>query len=376
MTRKISASPIMILHRLLLPWLIAAPIGLSPLPAFGQAAGAQGENFLYRVQSGDTLIGLAGRYTQKPANWAALQTLNNVQDPAQLPIGHTVKIPFALIPETPADASITHLAGQATLNGQPLGAATQVAEGNTLVTGPGGFVTLKLNDGSVLTMPSSSRLTMTRLRAFKGTGLTDSIIHVGEGSLESSVAPKETGVGRFEVRTPLSITGVRGTRLRVHVSAQGAQSEVIKGQAHINSALQAADATLRANQGTAVNTQGKILGVRALLPAPDLPAPSRSPAGGWGMAFAPIPGAASYLVRVSTDDAGTNLISRQQFPAPRVTFNASGPGNYYVAVRAIDTDGIEGNDATQTFLGVPVLNTSGGMAVLSGFGEPIQLTDY
>ena len=59
------------------------------------------------------------------------------------------------------------------------------------------------------------------MRQFEGTGLTDSVVRVQRGSVESSVAPEGQGVGR-EIRTPVAVTGVRGTRFRVQSGSGGA----------------------------------------------------------------------------------------------------------------------------------------------------------
>src|SRR3546814_3121055 len=72
-----------------------------------------------------------------------------------------------------------------------------------------------------------------RLRQFEGNSLTDSILRVQRGVVDSNVAPAGQGVGRFEVRTPVAVTGVRGTRFRVQAGAQGARSEVIEGSVRL-----------------------------------------------------------------------------------------------------------------------------------------------
>jgi hypothetical protein len=363
------------LQRLLLPPVIAL-LGALPAAALAQAAGAQGNDFLYRVQKDDTLIGVSTRYTLTPNNWQTLQQLNHIADPTRLSIGKVLHIPFALIPETASTADVTHVSGLVRTGSQALAEGRKLGEGSVVSTGSDGFATLKLDDTSVLTVPASSTLTIERLRTFKGTGLIDSVITLGKGGLESTVAPRHTGVGRFEVHTPISITGVRGTHLRVRNGARGAQSEVVQGQALVASPRQDKTATLHADQGTAVAPDGRILAVRKLLPAPALPKPARGGASGWRMAFPPVPGASAYLVRVASDPATTQLVSTQTFTKPDVTFNAPGAGTFYVAVRAIDPDGIEGNDAVQSFPGTPVLHSADGLPVLSGFGHPILLSDF
>jgi len=356
-------------------FMAAAAFGLSSSAAFAQASGAKGEDFLYRVMQGDTLGDLATRFTSGPSNWTTLQTLNNVQDDTRMPIGLLLRIPFPLIPELPARAEVSHVAGRVSVDGEPLKVSASVAEGQTVRTQADGFATLRLADGSVLSVPASSSLIMKRLRVFKGTGLTDSIIEMQSGSLESEVAPEKNGVGRFEVQTPVSVTGVRGTRLRVHVSPQeGSRSEVLQGRAGVD-ATHSPEAVLRDRQGVAVDVRGESSGVRDLLPAPDLPVPVRG-GSGWVMSFPAVAGAHGYLVRVASDPDGANLVSGKVFPDPDVQFAASGAGTYYVFVRALDSEGLGGVDARQSFQGAFVLQDSSGASVSSGFGHPILVANY
>ncbi|MCC2596037.1 FecR domain-containing protein [Pusillimonas sp. MFBS29] len=359
-------------HYALLAFALTTSLFAAIVPA--QPSGAQGENFVHRIMKDDTLIVLSERYTDNSENWRTLQTLNAIADPTLLPIGLELRIPFALIPEQPAQARVTHVHGTAANGTQRLAVDDVLQEGDSVTTQDTGFVTLTLADGSALTVPPSSTLQLERLRAFKGTGLTDTISTLNDGSLESKVAPQGTGVGRFEIRTPVSITGVRGTQLRVHVNPQGSQSEVLEGVAGLNS-QQAESTRLRQGQGAAVNAGGQLQPVRKLLPAPTLAAPERGGAG-WQVAFAPLPGAVSYQVQVAGDPAGTRIFSSQRFDAPPVTFRAPGAGTYYVKVRGIDADGLNGADAMQPFLGRAVLISSNGMPVSTSYDLLVTLTDY
>src|SRR3546814_800156 len=255
------------LWRLAATLVLAACAGLFTPAVLAQPAGAQGDNFIYRVMKDDTLIMLSSRFTDSTGHWRTLQTLNTVDDPTRLPIGLELKIPFALIPELPAQARVVHVTGTAHSGQKRLAVGDQLAEGATVTTQASGFATLALADGSTLTVPAQSSLNLERLRVFKGTGLTDTISTLNNGSLESQVAPQGAGVGRFEIRSPVSITGVRGTQLRVHVNVQGSRSEVLEGVAGLNS-QQAESTRLRQGQGAAVNRSGELQPVRPLLPAP------------------------------------------------------------------------------------------------------------
>lgn len=347
---------------------------LFTLPSLAQPSGAQGDNFIYRVMRGDTLIALSTRFTDSASHWQTLQTLNQVQETTELPVGLELKIPFVLIPEIPAQAQVEHVAGRAQVNQDTVVVGQQLNEGDIIRTSANGFVTMVLSDGSALTVPAQSALRLDRLRTFKGTGLTDTIFTLQDGSLESQVAPQGSGVGRFEIRTPVSITGVRGTQLRVHANEQGAQSEVLSGAAGL-SAGHAQSARLRPGQGAAVSTSGQLLGVKTLLPAPQLAPPVRDGAQ-WRTHFAPLAGAASYLVRVAGDPEGTQLFSSERTQDNAVSFRAPGSGTYYVMVRGIDTSGLNGADAIVPFLGPAALQASDGSPIVTAFGQLVVLTDY
>lgn len=348
-------------------------------PAFSQPAGSLDGDFIYRVRHGDTLIDLAVDYTRNPANWSRLQTLNQIDSPERLPVGRELRIPLSMIPVREAQAQVVHVSGQAGLNGKPLQAGEAVKEGSTVNTAPGGFVTLELADGSKLTLPSDGSAELTRLRQFEGTGLTDSVISVQRGSVESSVAPGGKGVGRFEIRTPVAVTGVRGTRFRVQSGAQGIQSEVLEGsvrlQAHAPGSAPGRPVAVAEGYGAAVGADGSVSGVRPLLKAPELGDPERA-GGGWTTAFPGVAGAHAYLVRVSRDAEGALPVSSASFPSNEIRFTAPGPGTFYVSVRAVDSLGLHGRVAVRSFEGANALMTSFGFGVNSGSGVPVTLTDY
>lgn len=349
-------------------------------PARSQPAGALGDDFIYRVRQGDTLIDLATRYTRNQANWSHLQTLNQVVTPELLPIGQELRIPLSMIPERAASARVLHVSGQASIDGKSLRAGDTVAEGSTVATDSNGFVTLELADGSKLTLPAGGTLELMRLRQFEGTELTDSVVQVQRGSVESSVAPAGEGVGRFEVRTPVAVTGVRGTRFRVQSGAQGARSEVLEGsvrlQPHAPGDRPAKPVAVAKGYGAAVGADGVVSGMRALLAAPRLGEPVRAGGGAWTADVSPVAGAQSYLVRVSRDADGTLPVSSASFPSNDIRFSAPGPGTYYVSVRAVDDLGLGGQDAIATFEGVNQLMTSFGLGVASGAGGFVTLTEY
>ncbi len=354
-------------------WLGLLCAGLALPPATSaQPLGARGEDFLYQVRAGDTLEQLARRYTLQASHWSTLQRLNQVADPYALRIGRVLRIPLALIPERPAEADVVHVAGAVTLDGRPLRADGALEDGQTLRSAAGGTATLRLEDRSLLTVAPATELRIEHLRAFQGTGLTDTVLDVRQGSIETIVAPGDTGVGRFEVRTPATVTGVRGTRLRIHADAAGSRHEILQGRGAVSGGATQAEQHIEVNQGMAYDAAGAFRGARPLLPAPMLPAPEDVGADGT-LDFPAIPGAVGYRVRIARDADGALLAHDQRAAAPPIRLPALGGGPYHVFVRGIDDLGIEGRDAAITLRLRASLTSADGLPVLSSDGTPVAL---
>lgn len=358
--------------RLLATW---NALAISPL-ALAQPAGALGDDFVYHIRSGDTLIDLANLYTRNSANWTILQRHNAVGDPQRLVIGSELRIPFALIPEIPAPTTAMHVSGQAQVDGVPLRAGMSINEGATVTTASDGFVTLQLSDGTKITLPRGSATQLERLRQFEGAALTDSILHVEQGEVDSHVAPSGQGVGRFEIRTPVAVMGVRGTRFRVQTANQGARSEVLEGSVRVKtSSASSQPVALSSGYGAAIGANGA-LNVQPLLPAPQLGAAQRAGSGQWTAPFSPVPGAVAYLVQVSRDPEGLELTSSKQFDSVDIRFAARRPGTHYVAVRAVDAAGLGGRDAYLAFEGANALMSASDLPIMLSDGGVVTLTDY
>lgn len=353
--------------------ILLATLAGSPVTV-AQPSGARGDDFIYRVLPGDTLIDISTRFTGTPDHWGTLQSLNTVADTLALPLSRELRIPFSLIPEVAAQAEVIHLTGQGLLGQRPARTQDMISEGDVMETRADSFATLKLPDGSIAALSANSLLSIKRLRTFLGTGLIDVILELGRGGVESTVAPEDTGTGRYEIQTPVSITGVRGTRLRVRTDHNGARTEVLSGSAELGKA-QADGSQVQSLQGVAVTRDGTILPVRPLLPAPALLTDAHDP-NTRSIMFDPVPDAVSYLVRVASDPEGRRPVWTQTIEGPPAHYRTPGSGTWYVLVRAIDDLGLMSDDATQAVQGRQVLLSGSGESVTNGFGDPILLNDY
>lgn len=359
-------------------FVICCAISFTPA-VLAQPAGAEGDFFIHRIQPNDTLSALANRYTKKTSNWTVLQQQNAIANPSGLPIGFELKIPFPLIPEVPASATAIHVSGNASINGTPLRAGMTVLEGSTISIGTGAFVTLQLIDGTKVSLPQGNNTHIERLRQFEGLTLTDSIVQIEKGDIESHVAPSGEGVGRFEVRTPIAIIGVRGTRFRIHADSETLRSEILQGAVGLKSSSdQHSDkpkVSITAGYGAAVSADGTI-NLQPLLPAPVLGAVQRTASGKWTSPITPAPNAVAYLVQVANDPDGLEIISSQRFDNADIQFFAPRPGTYYALVRAIDASGLGSDHTMVSFTGSNALNSVSGTPIVLSDGSPVTLTDY
>lgn len=358
---------------------LAGGIGL-PSTALAQPAGTDKDDFLYNVQANDTLGELASRFLRNASRWSAVASLNGVTDQYRLPIGKQLRIPLAWIPRQAASAELTYTLGPVLVDGQPARTGSPLSTGNRLVTGNGGAAAVSLPDGGHISVPANSQLSFEVLQEFAGTGLLDSVLALESGDMETEVAPDHKGVGRFEVRTPVTVTGVRGTRFRVRTDGQGTINEVLDGQVQLASGPSIQDATNRqritAGHGSRVGADGHAYPVAPLPPTPAILG-SKQDGGKWVVDFEPVAGAASYLVQLSQDAAGTQIIKREPLSGPPLIVSLP-QKHYYASIIAVDAQGLRG----AATLGVAltgfanILTSADGSPILAGSGDEVLIQAF
>lgn len=324
-------------------------------PVFAQADGT------HVVQPGDTLYHLAQRYLEDPREWPRLQAVNQVRDPTRLMPGRTLVIPAALMREPPVAAEVLHVSGQASAQGPeaaaaPLATGQRLAEGTRIEVGDGGFVSLRLADGSVVRLATGTVLHLRELRHEPASGRTQSVFELERGRVDSTVKPLPAASrNRFEVRTPLAVGGVRGTDFGVAIGANGEFiGDVREGEIQVtpSSAPSGYSPTVvRAGEGAHVG-QAAAVEVTPLLAAPDLSGlPGVQEDISWiGLPLSAQAGAAGWQVRIAADDAGDRVLRNGTFTEPLARFAGLEDGRYQLAVRALDARGTPGGEAVRELI--------------------------
>lgn len=329
---------------------VAAWLGAALLLATPAAAQATrgGETIRYVVQPGDTLFDLGARYLLRTADYRRVQSLNRVANPRRMPVGRVLSIPVGLLKTTPDAATVANFRGAATLTQQgrstALTAGQVLPEGSIIATGANAFVRVALSDGSHVVIPSNSRVQLVRLRRVLLNGAVDHEMAVQSGRAESRVTPRQAP-GGFVVRTPVSVSAVRGTDFRVSFddATNRSVTEVVEGNVRVQPDGGAGEIVVAEAEG-AVTAAGESRRVD-LLPAPRLEDPDKIQMdGGTTFDIAALGGADRYRGRLATDagivDAFDEILGASG--ERRLSFTGLADGLYFLRLSALSDEGVEG----------------------------------
>jgi hypothetical protein len=314
----------------------------------------------YTTREGDSLYDIASRYLDDAADWALLSRLNHVCAPRRMPAGVVLRLPAGKLRQDPQAARVVATSGPAEhafgKNAYvPVMASTMLVEGDRIRTGPNGFVTLELPDGSHVTVT----LDIGKLRRTALTGASDRVFTLRQGEVESQVTHAVRPDDRFQIRSPSVVAGVRGTRFKVAYSgdAQTTAVAVLDGAVGVDPLgqrgrepgplpgvpLQASERLVKASFGNVTRSGGAIGDPVELLAAPALSQPARVQ-DGKTVAFDLVPAehALGYRVQISRDADQLDLIHDQRVAAPHADFGDLPDGTYFVRIAATAANGLDG----------------------------------
>ena len=329
------------------------------------AAGAE-EDYIYTVSKGDTLIGLTSRLLNTPNDWPKVARLNRLPNANFIAPGTSLRIPFSLLKTTLVTATVTHLEGDvkgvttAVGAAAPLTLGASLAEGAEVITGKNGYVTLKLHDGSTVRVQSASQMQVERSRTYSGVGLFESAMKLISGRVESLVQkfqPGDKTQSRNAVKTPLATLAVRGTEFRVTMDGQTNQTrgEVLEGVVAVDAGAASgaggpAEKRLNAGFGSVVDSAKIVSDPIMLLAAPDVSKLSKLQERPLlRFALPALDGARAYRAQIARDSAFNQVMAELVSPSAELRVADIADGSYFLRVRAIDTRGLEGRDATHAF---------------------------
>lgn len=312
----------------------------------------QAAEWIYTVQSGDNPWNLTERYLAGVKYWPRIQTLNRIVDAEHIPPGTRLRIPVEWLRRVDAIAKVTTVHGHAELGGRrasrPLAAGMQLRSGDVIRTGEDSNVTLDFADGSRVLVHAAAELHLDALGGFENTEYYDTQVRLTQGRMENLVAPLGKGPGRFEISTPAAVTAVRGTRYRVNAAADATRSEVLEGRVGVSNDADGVE--VAAGFGTLAAARQPPAAPIALLPAPSLAKlPARLERVPVAVTIDALAGASAYRFQLAAEASFDPPLFDGRADSTRLRGPDLPDGHYFLRVRGIDGQGLEGLNADHGF---------------------------
>lgn len=304
----------------------------------------------YKFKSGDTLIGLGQRYLKRPELYRVVQRQNRIAAPRQIPVNTNIRISRNLLKYKPSSAKLVAVRGRVSQNGKLAKVGDRLREGTKLSTASSSYVTLQLDDGSRVSMPSNSSMTIELLRRYTLGNSLDYDFAVTKGGARSKVSPLKSKNDRYRVRSPKAVSAVRGTDFQVRFDPNKNLdfSEVVEGGLEVATGDRPAEA-LPSGKGLAVAANGEGL-IDTLLDPPELIDGGKTQVKNTlNFKAKPKPKERGYRYTISSDASFIDIVSDQIADSSSYSLSGLANGSYFLRTRAIARSGLQGLPATYVF---------------------------
>jgi hypothetical protein len=312
----------------------------------------RGDNFIYVVQPGDTLLSIRAKFATGNVDWQSFAKVNKITNAKQLPVGKEIQIPIEWLASQSATATITAISGKATMNGQPVVAGTKVIENARISTEENSSVVIDLSDGSKLRVSSASTIVVDRLKQYHSDQIVEARVRLEKGRVEAMVSEKRKKP--LDVLTPGATAAVRGTHFGVTIAEVEAGApipqasvDVLKGNVAWTGVIAAGKESLSGGFGSSVSKTGSVSKAEVLLePIPLNAFPKEVTRVVSTLPFEQRPGAVSYRVQVASDGAFDKLMYETIVLKPEIVLITKNDGPHFIRVKAISNNMVEGLTAT------------------------------
>jgi hypothetical protein len=293
------------------------------------------------VKNGSNLTYIARDFCNSRSDWKLLAKVNNLKPPYTVFPGETIQIPLSILLADRLSAKVDSVTGGVFIfenDGKlkPLKKGDRVWPGQTVVTEEDGYAFLIFPDSRYTRIAGGTKFSMTYL-----VRLTDNSMKAEfffeKGRIIHSVKSRLKRNETFMTRTPVSVTGVRGTEFRMKINGTDSNIiETIKGVVGVG----ASGKTVAVKRGMGLQVMaGKPPESPEVLP-PSPPLPNLAPV------YKTLPVEFSVLgseqivffrLRVTTDPEGMHTILEQRIRADEhFTLLALDDRTYYGFLTQID----------------------------------------
>ncbi|RUM42206.1 MAG: hypothetical protein DSY80_07585 [Desulfocapsa sp.] len=298
------------------------------------------------VNKGTSLIHIARKYCNKQSDWHSIAKTNHLKEPYSIRAKQTLQIPIDLLRTKDVSAQV------ASVNGAPklvtedsrileLHKGDSVLPGQTVVTSENEYVHLLYPDNKHTRIGPQSEMTLTYLMRLTDDSL-QAEFSLKKGRIIHSVNKKLKANEHFNTRTPIAITGIRGTEFRI--KAEDSETnivETLRGAVALSAAGERV--LLNKGKGSKVKKGAPPEPPRNLPPKPDLPEFKDVYRTLPVVITAPAHKTAKAIrLRMAADQKGqTTLFEELKEPGKDFTLFSLTDGKYYAFLTAIDDKDFE-----------------------------------
>ncbi|BHH82714.1 hypothetical protein LA52FAK_10030 [Desulforhopalus sp. 52FAK] len=303
------------------------------------------------VQKGTNLITITRQFCTSKYHWKEIAKINNLTSPFLISSGDVIYAPIELLKTEKLTAKVASVVGGVFIleRGKKLKRVVkgdEIYPGQTLVTEEDGFTHIVFPDNKYTRISSGSKFTLTYLVRLTDKSMKAEFF-LEKGRITHAVKKQLEVNETFTTRTPVSVTGVRGTEFRMKVSEDKVNIvETLKGIVNVQG--DAGNLSLNKGEGTKVAEGQKPELPKKLPPTPESPVIDDI--------FRTLPvivsapeddSATSYRLRITTDQIGNNtVLEKQAQPGGSFTLLALEDGKYYGFLTALDDEDFESLSAS------------------------------
>lgn len=350
-------TPLHFLGRLL-PGLALAALCLAPgLARTGHAAPAGDADYTIPVQvaAGTHLSKLAEEYCGSAEDWRKIAKANNLQAPYVIYANRELEVPKSLLKLEALTLDALAVSGEVTVrradgSEAALKAGDRLEPGDTVITGPDSFAQLLFPNGVFSRVEPESSLTISYLFSLSdGKVKAEAMLNRGKMAQSMEKGKKLRFNDSMRARTPLVITGIRGTEYRLKADSDGgATLETLEGLVSVQTRPGGKVVDVGADRGIKVGKGGLKLGkVRGL---PDPPEPPRlDPIYRSLPFFIAVPAdkkrIAQVNARLTADEEGRKTVRELSAPAGSpMVIRELADGGYFAFFTVTDAQGFESRE--------------------------------
>lgn len=325
---------------------------------FNSFSTAYAKEWVYKVKAGDNLWDITIDHLIDSSYVGRVQKLNKITDPEHLKPGSEIRIPEKWIRHFPALLRVQNLQGTAAVieegdkSAKPLQTGAVVMQGDTVSTAAKSSLVLVFLDGSEILLLEKSQLKIDHLTSFENTGMSDSRFNLKEGRMETKVAPNKSEIRKFQIKTPATITSVRGTNYRISAELKKNESrtEVVEGKVDVQGSKKGGERSINAGFGTLTAKGHEPLPPVKLLPAPDISQlPDVFVQSPIKFAMPKLKQGQGYRIQIAKTALFQDILFNQLSNSSTIRGSDLPDGQYFIRIRGVDEQQIEGLNAETEF---------------------------